>query len=206
MHQSQHDFDLISSIQDGPHGNQGPTGLQYLGGQFKGQIVHFLFSHQFNFHGRGDTQIGRDIFNCTQISRFFQSLVLIFIGHLTQNGHPNDFHTIHPQQFQIQRYGVTETHGMDKGPKAPGTPQGWPQRHLDILEDFNGTAELQDTNNHGIGGIQKNGPHGQIRRDFNARGPPRTTKIQVRFHKKQPIMTEWTMTNKTRNATPQGTW
>ena len=98
---------------------------------------------------------------------------------------------------------MTKGNGMDKGPESPGTAQRRPLRGLNVLPDLLGRFARERANDQTVGGIQKNGPHGQVGRDFNARGPPGPTKIQIVFHRQQPIMTEGTVTNESGGGRPK---
>ena len=100
---------------------------------------------------------------------------------------------------------MAETDGMHKGPESPRTPQCRPLGGPNIPEGIGRILTGQGTNNGGISGIEKDGPDRQIGGDLDAGGPPRPTKVQIGFHKGQPVVTQGAVDHESGGTAAEGT-
>ena len=100
---------------------------------------------------------------------------------------------------------MAKADGMDEGPEPPRTPQGRPLRRAHISQGIGGVLTGQGANDGGVGGIEEDGPDGEISRHLDAGGPPRAAKVQVGFHEGEPVVTQRSVDHETGGSASEGT-
>ena len=100
---------------------------------------------------------------------------------------------------------MAEADGMHERPESPRTPERRPLGGPNISQGIGRILTGQRANDGGIGGVEKDGPDGQIGRDLDAGGPPRSAKVQIGFHKRQPVVTQGTVDHEAGGTAPEGT-
>ena len=100
---------------------------------------------------------------------------------------------------------MAEADGMHERQKSPRTPERRPLGGPYIPQGVGWILSSQGSNDGGVGGIEKDGPDRQIGRDLDAGGPPGPAKVQVGFHKGQPVVTQRSMDHESSGTAAEGT-
>mmetsp|Transcript_2774 Transcript_2774/g.5000 ORF Transcript_2774/g.5000 Transcript_2774/m.5000 type:complete len:326 (-) Transcript_2774:621-1598(-) len=95
---------------------------------------------------------------------------------------------------------------MDERPESPGGTEGGPLGGTDVGQDVLGRTARERADDGGVGGVQEDGPDGQVGGHLDAGRPPRAVEIEVRLHEEKPEVTERTVHEEAGGAGPEGTW